>query len=190
MVMSWLMEVSTVIAPTATSPPYSKREDVKQTESIENIKPNYNFSIGVVNEILSKVYGSEIMEIMYTDGRPDLDKFLKGRNNFVKAFEGSSAERNIILNVFMELFTHKYNTESTLFEKYLYFVFVASSIKLAGAAVGYATNQNSIKDEYKHYISLYMRKLDSNIKIMSDVISILKEHKIDTPAYIALMMKY
>lgn len=163
-------------------------ESREQLASIEKIKPNPIFGIGVVNEIQKMLYGRDIMEKMYTDGKPDVSKFTEGTKKFEAAFaENSFAVKNLILNIFVECFSQKYSLKHTLYENYLYFAFSAAAIRLSRGIIGYYSN--NIQRDYRLYICRYMRKIDSNYDSVDKTIDYLKEHKWTSPAYIASMIK-
>ena len=162
-----------------------------QIDSINNMQSNYIFSLGVVNDILKLVYQKDVMKALYTDGKPDIDKYNIGMQKFNEAFNDKKyALKNVIINYFMEFFSFKYEKDFSIYENYLYFAFTAAAVKLSAAIVGYACGpEDDIQKEFIRYQSVYARRLDSGVNVVPIVIGYLNEKKWTTPAYIALMVK-
>ncbi len=162
-----------------------------QIDSINNMQPNYVFSLGVVNEIINKLYKREVLQTLYTEGKPDIDKYNIGMQKFNEAFKDRPyALKNVIVNYFMEFFSFYYKKDYSIYENYLYFAYTAAAVKLSCAVVGYACGpEDDIVQNFTHYQSLYARSLDCFKEAAGIVINYLNDNKWNTPAYIALMIK-
>ncbi len=162
----------------------------KQIDNIKNMDPNFSFSIGVIDELYKELYTADALKVMYTDGIPDVNKFVIGWSKFVKAYSDKNyILKNVILNYFIEIFTFNYKYDYSVYENYLYFAFIASIVKMSSAVMGYVgTNNNEIRTAFIEYQSVLARRLDSTKETMNEVISYFKEHNWTTPAYIALMI--
>lgn len=163
-----------------------------QIESINKMEKNYIFSLGVVNEILNKLYGHDMFKVLRTDGKPDIDKCAAGMKRFNEAYKDKPyVLRNLILNYFADFFSYSYDPDKkTIYDNYLYFSFVAAAVNLSAAAVGYVCKDNEeIVKEFIEYQAAFARKIANDIKALDNTIKYLKEHKWNTPAYIALMVK-
>ncbi|MBE6901219.1 MAG: hypothetical protein E7478_01970 [Ruminococcaceae bacterium] len=166
-------------------------KDKAQIESINNIKPNYTFSIGVVNDILMKMYGSNVLLPLYTDGIADVDKYKTGMAKFKEFFaENSYAVKNIILNLFMEFFTAYYNKEYTIYDNFLYFVVSAASAKLVAASTGYACRtEKHAQEEFLRSQAVIAHSFVSNRAMIDIITNYLKAQKWHTIGYLASMIK-
>lgn len=162
-----------------------------QIDSINNMKSNYVFSVGVVNDILKNIYRKDVITALYTDGKPDVDKYNIGMQKYNDAFtDNKYALKNIIINYFMEMFSFKYKKDFSVYDNYLYFAFTAAAVKLSCAVVGFACGpEDDIKKEFIHYQAIYARRLDNGVNVVPIVIEYLKEKQWNTPAYIASMIK-
>lgn len=165
--------------------------DKKQLDSINKMEKNYNFSVGIVNEILKILYRKDVFTVLYTDDKPDVEKSKIGFSKFEEATKDKQyMVKNIILNYFLLSFTYMYDSKLSLYQNYLYFAFVAAAVKLSTAVIGYVskTNEDIIHD-FIDYQPIFARRL-YNVKNAKELINhYFESNKINTPAYIALMVK-
>lgn len=172
--------------------------------SIDAIKPNYNASFGVAEKIT--LIASDIsltgVVLKTKDGELDVSRYLMGRGMLEELMKDKPFWlRNIALSLFLELGIPFKSKERTIFENYSFFVAAVSCIKLntIAAAISPKKFYAFFRGQSLHFegmdnmicglTGMFSRKFFQNNETFDKVLEALKELGINSPAYLALLVK-
>ena len=168
-----------------------------QLKSIENINPNYNIKLGIVDKLLREVFSTSVMVSLNDDeGVLNIDIYRRAEYLLEKEFESRPfVWRNIALNLLLELKTPFKLKDNTIFENYSLFVISYALIRHNALTV---VEFNDRADEDTHFNtqeamftfnSALSRRLCHNNDRLKIVLKRLQDFKISSPAYLALLVK-
>ena len=184
----------------------------EQLKRIAEIKPNYNIKLG----ILAKAYDSlksrnlSLTELTDSTGNFNIDLYLQGEQRLNESFKDRSFYlRNIALNLILELALPFKLTDNSIFENYSIFVAAFALFKLITIDTAEFTRRNessgrvssdkgislnvTIKVDTDSYVcqacAKVSRDLCHNNNNTKDLLQFLKDKKMLSPAYLALLIK-
>lgn len=170
--------------------------------SIDNIKPNYNVKFGIADKIIESALDFRMTDVLKNEkGEPDIDRYLIGEaklNDMMK--DKPFWLRNIAMALVLELCVPFKSKEHTAFENYSFFVAAVSCIKLNAIAAAFAPDKLNIqtKGQTLHFegnekiyglTGVISRRILQNTLAFDSVIRVLNEFDMDSPAYLALLVK-
>ena len=111
-------------------------KDPKQTEKLENLKPNYAVKLGFVKKLDDIVLKTNMIKLISENGALIAEKYDEGMRKFNAAFaERPFALRNIALNLLLELNMPFRSRDYSIFENYCYYAAAIAAVKLTAAAI-------------------------------------------------------
>ena len=183
-----------------------------QLKQIDAIKPNYNIKLGFASEMLKKIFKiNTTAAFIDKTGTMNINLYQQGEMRLKKSFaDRDFILRNFALNLLLEFALPFKSFENTIFENYCIFAAAFALFKLNVIATAELTERASkphgitisestmnvkvlLNVDTESYInksaSIISRNLchnENNSKLLYDE---LKEHKMLSPAYIALLIK-
>ncbi len=194
-------------------------KDPKQTEKLENLKPNYAVKLGFAKKIDDIVLKSKMINLLSGNGALIADKYDEGMRKFNAAFaERPFALRNIALNLLLELNMPFRSRDYSIFENYCYYAAAIASVKLTAAAVFINNNDSQVEvtpvvtgsgktaeavrdikisfkittdpeHDFKASLAYIDRFFAHNNNNVKTILDMYKELNCMSPAYIALILK-
>lgn len=171
-------------------------------KSIDNIKPNYNVKFGVVDKIIENALDFRMTDVLKNaDGELDIDRYLIGEAKLNEMMKDRPFWlRNIALNLILELCVPFQSKKHAVFENYKFFVAAMSCLKLNAIAAAFAPEKLDIytKGRTFHFegiekiyglTGVISRRILQNSIAFENVIKVLIEYNLDSPAYLALLVK-
>ena len=166
-----------------------------QLKSIENIKPNYNVKLGVVDKLVREFFPAILLDSLIDgDGIANIDLYRRGEFFLEKQFEDRMfAWRNLALNLMLELITPFQPEENTIFENYSVFVIAYAFLRHSALAVVEADDRTGSNTDLEKIILRFStaisRSLCHSPKNLKKLTQRLKDFKITSPAYLARVVK-
>lgn len=166
--------------------------NMKITQSVEDLKPNYQLKFKLVNNMLVKFFGNNSRAINISalhDGKQlNIENYLNGIDNFNKAFDNKPfVLNNIIMNTFYDLNMPIGKFKRSLFENYSYFVLTAATYKTVASAIGFSSD--NIINDFKLCVSEMNRCFSHTVRLADMIIEDMLQTGITTPAHLALIIK-
>lgn len=172
-------------------------------KSIDNIKPNYNISIGVVDRIIENSLGLKVAEILKNkDGVLDIDRYVLGKLLLKELMKDKSFWlRNIALTLILELFVPFRMKDRTIFENYRFYVASVACIKLNAIAAAISPKKFNINflGQTFHFenidniicglTGIMSRRIFQSSVTYDRAAKIMDEFGMNSPAYLALLLK-
>ena len=161
--------------------------------SVDQISANYMIKFIITNNMAVKYlngYPEVIAEIssLHDGTKLILDKYVEGKEKFEKVFENRSfAMRNIISNLFIDLFCKNLFTKSTFFDFYSYFTACSAVVSVLAYSVGYCADE--IEKRFIFVCSLLFREILHNTEVFDLVVTDMKNKGLTSPAHLALIIK-
>ncbi|MDE7360539.1 MAG: flagellin lysine-N-methylase [Oscillospiraceae bacterium] len=185
--------------------------DAGQLKKVMGIQPNYNIKLGVLAQAynLSKTKTIPLSSLADNTGNLNADLYLQGEKRLIEAFKDRPfCFRNIALNLLFELRLPFQFTEFSILENYSIFVTAYALLKLISIATSEWANLNETEgkssdgnvginfkikidtDSFVHQscavISRDLCHAEANSK---KLLKFLKDKKMLSPAYLALLVK-
>ena len=170
--------------------------------SIDNIKPNYNVKFGVADKITENAVSFRMTDVLKNEyGKLDIERYLTGEAKLNEMMKDRPFWlRNIALALILELGVPFKNKKLTVFENYSFFVAAVSCLKLNAIAAAFAPEKVDIhtKGQTLHFegvdkiyglTGIICRRILQNDITPTNVIDVLREFDMDSPAYLALLIK-
>lgn len=172
-------------------------------KSIEDIRPNYNISIGVVEKLIDNTSNLKITDLLKNqDGVLDAVLYAAGELRLAEHFiDRPFWLRNIALSMILELCIPINSKEHTIFENYSFFVAVFACIRLNAIAAALAPDNFNYKHRQLNFhfegldnkicglTGIISRRFFQTMKTFGDVTNVLKDFGMNSPAYLALLVK-
>ena len=171
-------------------------------KSINDIKPNYNVKFGVADKLIENALDFRMTDVLKNEnGELDIERYFIGEANLNEMMiDKPFWLRNIALNMILELGIPLKLKENTVFENYSYFVAAVSCIKLNAVAAAFAPEKVDIHTQrqtlhFKGLEKIYgltgiiSRRILQNPQAFEDVFRVLDEYGMNSPAYLALLVK-
>ena len=176
----------------------SQMHDAKQLKNINNIKTNYNVKLGVTDKLINEFSKSATRHsLIDDDGKPNIDLYTRAEDLLNKEFESRPfAWRNLALNLMLELNVPFKLEDNTIFENYSAFVIAYAFLRyntLTIMGVNDRLNAANISMDTENFIvmfsSVLSRTLCHNPDNLKKLLQRLKDFKMESPAYLALLVK-
>lgn len=176
----------------------------KQLKAIANIKPNYYAKLGLLGQLMKTICrilnnpSDNTAALTDSSGTFNIDLYNSGEETLRKHFENRPfAMRNIALNMLFELGLPFERIEFTIFENYSVYVTTFALCKLNAIASAEIEARASAEltrdydlDKYLvKFLSMLSRALFQNNNNYDLVWRTLRDNKITSPAYLALLIK-
>ena len=171
-------------------------------KSIDNIKPNYNVKFGLADRIIENALDFRMTDVLKNEnGELDVERYLIGEAKLNEMMKDKPFWlRNIALTLILELSVPFQSNKHTAFENYSFFVAAVSCIKLNAIAAAFAPEKLNIqtKGQTLHFegvekiyglTGVISRRIYQNSMAFDNVIKVLREFDMDSPAYLALLLK-
>lgn len=180
----------------------AQMHNAAQLKMIENIKPNYHLRFGMVGHLMKTMVGFSVVNALNDEtGTPNIDYYNTAYTKLNEIFKDRPFYlRNIALNLLFELDVPFKYSDSTIFENYSLFVVSYACIKLNMISIAGSDDELSIsvQNQVFHYkgderfvglTAIFCRAIcQSDIK-GELLLAYLRELKITSPAYLALLVK-
>ena len=177
--------------------------DSGHLKGIENIKPNYNVKLGILGELLKAIckiqrYLNSMVSLTDSDGKFNIDLYNAGEHALQSYIDDRPfAMKNIALNLLFDLNVPLKNNNLTIFENYAVFVTTFALLKLNTIAISELKNRVSEEQraafKMEEFIiksaAMISRTLCQNAKIDEFIMQVLRDNKMLSPAYLALLVK-
>lgn len=176
--------------------------DSAAIRSIDGIKPNYNVKFGVANKITESALSFNISDTLKDqNGALDVDRYISGEEKLGEMMKDKPFWlRNIALAMLLDSFVPFTSLKHTVFENYSFFVAAISCIKLNAIASAYAPEEINItfQDNTLHFkgiekiyglTGMISRRIFQDATAFKNVTKVLNEYDMDSPAYLALLIK-
>ena len=170
--------------------------------SIDNIKPNYNVKFGVTDKIIENALDFKMTDVLKNEnGDLDIERYLIGEAKLNEMMKDKPFWlRNIALDLLLELGVPFKSKRHTVFENYSFFVAAVSCLKLNAIAAAFAHEKVDIhtKGQSLHFegiekiyglTGIISRRFFQTDKAFKNVIKVLREFEMGSPAYLALLVK-
>ncbi len=168
-----------------------------QLKSIENIQPNYNIKLGIVDKVLREFFSSSVMvSLSDNDGKPNIDIYKRAECLLEKEFESHPfAWRNMMLNLLLELNIPFKLENNTFFENYSIYVMCYALIRHNALTI---MTFNDRLNEDKHinaenvimtFNTILSRRLCHNSENLKRILLRMQSLNLTSPAYLALLVK-
>lgn len=170
----------------------------------DEIQPNYPMKVEYLGLILEKVVGSSTIGVLKKeDGTLDIERYKKGEETISRMFDGDEYWlRNIALNLLLEFSIPFYSDKYTILESYSLFLIAFACFKL-NAIASVSTDTNGVDltlskdytarfegvDSVWGFASVISRSLCQNASNADNLINLLKEAKLVSPAKLAMLIK-
>lgn len=171
-------------------------------KSIDNIKPNYNVKFGVADKIIENALDFRMTDVLKNaSGGLDVDKYLIGESKLNEMMADKPFWlRNIALSLILERCVPLEPKNHTVFENYSFFVAAVSCLKLNAIAAAFAPKKLTVqtKGQSLHFegiekiyglTGVISRRIFQNSAAFDKVTGVLNEFDMDSPAYLALLVK-
>lgn len=167
---------------------------------IAGIKPNYTAKFGLLSVALSKIMPQNFLISLLDNTKTlNIDLYLMGERSLLETYKDSPFfSRNIALNLLLELAIPFKLENKTIFENYSIFVTAYAMFKLnavaTAALISRAENSGTnVEYEPDWYLTKtaanISRRICHNDNNLQTILDLLKEFKMNTPAYLALLVK-
>ena len=174
-----------------------------QLTSIENIKPNYYASLGILGQMLQAVCRitnntAATSSLIDNSGRFNIDLYIAGEKLLREHLDRKPfVMRNIALNLLFELYVPFKSYDFTIFENFAAYVASFALIKLNTIAVAEIKNRAddelSARFDMDKFIikstAMISRTLFQNSDAYELIVNALRGNKMLSPAYLALLVK-
>ena len=142
------------------------------TENIRNItaKPYSDISFDTTIKILMDIYGCEPFGVIADDALY-YNKYKEGMKKLSAYPNYQQVIRSIAINLYLESVIYNFSSQYSLYENFSYFEFCFSSLILAAASVGYASDD--IDSDLPHFISCVMKIICADSGLVAEVIKYL-----------------
>lgn len=173
-----------------------------QLKMIEDIKPNYRLRFGVIEHLIKNIIGFSFIRTLSDEtGTPNIDYYDAAYAKLNEIFKDRPFYlRNIALNLMLELDVPFKFKDMTIYENYSLFVVSYACIKLNLISIALADEELFIKMQKQtfHYkgderfaglTAIFCRGICQNNSKGKLLLAYLKEFKITSPAYLALLVK-
>lgn len=156
--------------------------------AFENIKPNYEYSLGLVSRITELMYNNNVIRDLYDGDQLSVKKYLHGRNIFNEFTQNKPFFlRNLSLNHMLECYFPFVSKDRSIFDNYCYYTsMIAVSVLLCSS---FAEKYKAFNDNLLVILSHFIRNMYYSSHSVYLVFDFLKEKEINTPAKLALMIK-
>ena len=168
-----------------------------QLRSIENIQPNYNIKLGIVDKTLREFFSSNmIASLSDSDGIPNIDTYKRAEHLLEKEFEDRPfVLRNMALNLMLELNIPFKLEDNTFFENYS--VFVMSYAFIRHNALTVMAYNDRLSDDKRinpeNVISVFnailSRRFCHSTENLNRILKRMQDFNLTSPAYLALLVK-
>lgn len=174
-----------------------------QLKQIENIKPNYSLKLGFLSQLTDEVsrdkYRLDTMTALKDDeGKFNIDLYNEGERRLNDYLQTKPyAMRNIALNLLFELTVPFKSKDFNIFENYAEFAVIFAMFKLNTISVAELDNRadSEFRKEFDmetYFIrsgSIISRTLCQTVQTSEIVRTTLRDRKMLSPAYLALLVK-
>ena len=191
----------------------AQMHNAAQLKSIENIKPNYNVKLGIVDKLLREHFSTAAMaSLLDGEGTLNIDIYRCAELLLEKEFESRQfAWRNIALNLLLELDMLFKPQDNTFLENYSIFVIsyaflrhcaltvVEYNDRLSGTETTAAFGDSGLKMHIKKRINtekfilrfsaVLSRKFGHDKDFLKQLLQQMQDYKLTSPAYLALLVK-
>ena len=171
-------------------------------QSIEKIKPNYNVKFGVADKIIENALDFRMTDFLKSEnGELDINRYIIGEQKLNEMMKDKPFWlRNIALNLILELCVPFKSKKHTIFENYSFFVAAIACVKLNAIAAAFAPEKLNIqtKGQTLHFegiekiyglTGIISRRIFQSSQAFEKVTKVLNEFDMDSPAYLALLVK-
>lgn len=161
--------------------------------SVDQINVNYMIKFVITNNMAVKyfnAYPEVIKEIssLHDGTKLILENYLEGKEKFENIFENRPfVLKNIISNLFIDLFCKNLFTKGTFFDFYSYFTACSAVVAVLAYSVGYCSDD--IENRFIHVCSLLFREILHNTEVFDSVITDMNNKGLSSPAHLALIIK-
>ena len=170
--------------------------------SIDDIKPNYNVKFGIADKITENALDFKMTDVLKDrSGELDVDRYLFGEaklNDMMK--DRPFWLRNIALNLLIELCMPFKSKTHSIYENYSFFVAAVSCLKLNAVASAFAPEKVNIQtkgqtlpfegiEKIYGLTGIISRRIFQDNAAFDRVLNVLSEYDMDSPAYLALLIK-
>lgn len=167
---------------------------------IAGIKPNYLTKFGLLSVALSKIMPQNyLISLLDKTKTLNIDLYLTGERSLLQTYKDRPFfSRNIALNLLLELALPFKLEDKTIFENYSIFTAAFAMFKLNAIAtatlIKRAENSNrDVQHEPDWYLIKTAAHISRNIchteNNLKNILELLKEYKMTSPAYLALLVK-
>ena len=172
----------------------AQMHNADQLKAIEKIKPNYNVKLGITDKLIREYIKSGISNSLIDEwGKPNIDIYVIAEVLLEKEFgDRPFAWRNMALNLLMELSVPFKLEEHTIFENYSVFVAAYTFIRhnaLLVIGAGASGRWADVEGAIVRFNAMLSRRLCHNEKNLEKLLGSLREFKMTSPAYLALLVK-
>lgn len=172
-------------------------------KSIDNIKPNFHASFGAAEKIINSIIDVNLTGLLKNKNKElDVERYITGRVLLDELMKDNPFWlRNIARSLILELCIPFKSTEHSIFENYSFFVATVAGIKLNAVAAAISPKKlnlnlfginhhvDGMEDLISVFTGIISRRFFQNDKAFDEVIRILKEFGMNSPAYLALLIK-
>lgn len=172
-------------------------------KSIDSIRPNFNVSLGVTDKLVNRIADVKLTEMLKNEeGELDVERYLMGKVMLNEKMKDKSFWlRNIAMTLILELCVPFKSKKHTIFENYRFFVAAVACIKLNAIAATISPRDVNLKymrhdfycagleDKICVFTGIMSRRILQNKSTFDAVIDVLKEFGMNSPAYLALLVK-
>lgn len=186
--------------------------NAEQLKKVMEIQPNYSIKLGALAQAYNSLKAQLVSLSSLADntGNLNADLYLQGEKRLIEAFKDRPfCFRNIALNLLLELRLPFQFTEVSILENYSIFVTAYALLKLISIATSEWANLNETEgrvsagsgiginfkikvdtDSFVHQsCALISRDLCHNETNSKNILKFLKDKKMLSPAYLALLVK-
>lgn len=162
-------------------------------KSIAEIKSNYRIKFAVINNMLVQYLGerADILEtVSHLHNGEELiaENYIKGKENFTECFHDRSyAIKNIVINLFYNIFIGLDFTEHSFMDLYSYFTACAATVQIIAYSEGF--ENKDIEKSFVKSVSGLGRCIIHNRIRANDILSHIKSLGLVTPAHLAMIIK-
>ena len=171
-------------------------------KSIDDIKPNFNVKFGIADKIMENALDFKLTDVLKDQsGELDVERYLFGEarlNELIK--DKPFWLRNIALNLLIELYVPFKSKTHSIYENYSFFVAAVSCLKLNAVAAAFAPDKVNIQTQGQTFpfegiekiyglTGIISRRIFQTPAAFDRVLNVLSEYDMDSPAYLALLIK-